>query len=546
MKKACMIIVLLLTIFISSNVYARNYFIELNSDDSLIVKDGYNGPVVDDYSEDFTYSNNILTINENTIIDEILLHKQLSITSNNKPVGLGRIDYVYDDWDKSDVNIYDTKIVTLDNSYRFNISRLNSAKLTNVEADNYDRIEVHKDGIEINNCKLAGGYIVGNGPVVINNSDIQPQSMKIDYSPYIIVNNSHIHGFQSYYTNSNQGYFKFVDSVIESDDENSRLWTATVERKTIIVENSTIRVALLQSDGNTNSAGDLEVKNSTLDVGELNLYKGAYIDNSTLNIDSLRTGGLTNYLNFNNCIVNIKDMASWNITAQRLNLNNTYWNQKGAWTLYSDDAELNIKDSYFNLIGSIIVYGSANINNSYFKIVNEQDELPFAYYSIKIDDGLKLTDINNTELNQKLIHIDDVWDPVDVYELFYSNDELSSSVTLSSKKTITFKIQGGTWADGKTNDIVITKDIWTKLTNDEIPTGMLGDGEGYWKVVPSTEDYIKDDLEFVYVFGKVKGEEEVTNPKTGVFKNTFTIIVLLLISFKIYKVYSKKTYYNRY
>ena len=51
----------------------------------------------------------------------------------------------------------------------------------------------------------------------------------------------------------------------------------------------------------------------------------------------------------------------------------------------------------------------------------------------------------------------------------------------------------------------------------------------------------------IYTKEEVKGVEEIKeNPKTGVFKNTFTIIVLLLISFKIYKVYSKKTYYNRY
>jgi hypothetical protein len=216
-----------------------------------------------------------------------------------------------------------------------------------------------------------------------------------------------------------------------------------------------------------------------------------------------------------------------------------------------DDTSINnsyIKVIYDNSDGynspSLSIGKNFKMNNSYLYIENNELNKP-AFISSELsnkiifDDGLSVTDKNGVEL--KLVYKDGVG-----YSYYYDNDgnNISNTVTLRAKANVTFKIVNGAWADGSINDIVITKDVWDKLNEDEIPS-IEGLPNGHWEIVPSTDDYIKGDVTYVYVIDEVvKGVEE--NPKTGI-NYIYTIISFIIaISLSImYFKYFNKTYFMK-
>ena len=144
-----------------------------------------------------------------------------------------------------------------------------------------------------------------------------------------------------------------------------------------------------------------------------------------------------------------------------------------------------------------------------------------------LDDGLYFTDKNKTRLNQLVQHYVDNSNPdynYDYYLLSYDDNTISRSAMLVSTATITFKVKGGTWKDGTTDDIVITKNVWEKLTQEELNKILSNIKDGSWDSIPNIDDYIKGDTVYTFTVSSVKGVTE--NPKTGRIFNSMILVIL--------------------
>ena len=215
-----------------------------------------------------------------------------------------------------------------------------------------------------------------------------------------------------------------------------------------------------------------------------------------------------------------------------------------------------INNSYIKVDGRSEFRVESVMNNSYFKVMQNDD-----YYALSLEKGLTvhnsyvyLESPNYNVINiysNSYLRVDDGIvitdkDKVEIHQqgstFFYSNNEPSHSLMFSSKATITFKVKNGTWKDGTTDDIVITKNVWEKLTEEELDKILNNILDGTWDTIPNTEDYIKGDTVYTFNVSKVKGIDE--NPKTGLINYSLLIMLLLVISSYIYTKVYKKTYFK--
>ncbi len=571
MKKLLLSLVLLIVSITYINVYALNdgYYLIVDGT-NITVKDDFSSEPISDYSNIVSVEDGKVVLHENVQIEQIEVKGDTILTSKNKQVYINRIYNSYSISTYPSLTIEDTLITSYDMPDRYSrvtIDRVSQLVLKNTTIENIAILTTSKNGFYMYNSHINDNSDSKTqfniyGDIEIKDSSIKSSSMD-DEDSNITIENSTIITEGNIYTEGNSSSIYIRNSYIKGTGSNPCLQVQLGPRDShgLYIENSTIEMAnvSLMAYPNNHDENILMIKNSNIITKILLAYTKIIVDNSTIDATSIAYNSTANDeyqggIELKNSIVHSENQI----------------NSNGYFKMYNSkvDSEGPFNADYFDINKSYfkIIYGDAEYppnrlftykkgfkaHDSYFYI--ESDNVEDLFYGLEtapvIDDGLYFLDKNKKKLKVNKEHYHDentfydyVYD-YDYYTLLYDNNTKSNSAYLSSKKTITFKIQGGTWADGTTDDIVITKDIWTKLTTDEIPTGMLGNGEGYWKVIPSTEDYIKDDLEFVYVFGKVKGEEEVTNPKTGVFTYTSFIIALLLISNYIYSKYKHKTHYK--
>lgn len=89
-----------------------------------------------------------------------------------------------------------------------------------------------------------------------------------------------------------------------------------------------------------------------------------------------------------------------------------------------------------------------------------------------------------------------------------ANTNLYGRWTRLGTKTVTFKVQNGTWSDGKSEDKTVTVDLrngFGTLSEEDVPTGMTPDNEhkapGAWDSRPNTNtDGISETGNYVYTY----------------------------------------------
>ena len=93
-------------------------------------------------------------------------------------------------------------------------------------------------------------------------------------------------------------------------------------------------------------------------------------------------------------------------------------------------------------------------------------------------------------------------------EVLTANTNLYGRWTRLGTKTVTFKVQNGTWSDGKSEDKTVTVDLRNglgTLSENDVPTGMAPDNEhkapGAWDSRPNTNtDGISETGNYVYTY----------------------------------------------
>jgi hypothetical protein len=296
----------------------------------------------------------------------------------------------------------------------------------------------------------------------------------------------------------------------------------------IFIKDSNIKMNFKDNYGGTNLHG-MSIINSTVETNK-SIHNNEGI-NTIIKDSVLKVG--TNYSDYNETSI-----SSSSIEAGIMILfENAAVNNSSVKVIYPSG----LTSRYS---GAFNIRKKLSLNKSYIYLEsNDNDKVAFQIIdpegNFEYDDDLVVTDKNGVEL--KLVYKDGTGS-----SYYYDNDgnNISNTVTLRAKANVTFKIVNGAWADGSINDIVITKDVWDKLNEDEIPS-IEGLSNGHWEIVPSTDDYIKGDVTYVYVIDEVvKGVEE--NPKTGI-NYIYTIISFIIaISLSImYFKYFNKTYFMK-
>ena len=577
MKKYLVLLILLIIPF-----YAQaaddNYMVYVDENKNITVT--LNNQPISDYSNLVALEDGVLVVKEGAVIERISHNTDLTITSHDKEV---TINSFYSENKNTNTSAY--KVLNIDHMHNYSTNSyfnyhysiyINESYFENIKPTSTHYRIADDVGVKITKSTIKGydstDFNVWGGNIIIEDTNMEAWIIDANEGS-IEIRNSNIKFKAGIYTELPSAHIIIEDSVLDGKDGEYTYIEAQAGLKNsdgIMIKNSTIDCLRI---GMSYGIYDENAKNPVLSIINSNIHTREHIRsentfefiNSNITTNYLLLGSSIPYEKYDSTYSTIKDSIvnvlsggtnsyTYNYLYGSLVLDNSYLHADGYVNLYylylkNSAFILNrANESYYVKNEAIRIQRLLDIDNSYFYVENQVG--PSAVWfsptaSINIPNNTFFTDKEYNNLSFNDYTYEDRWGDSISGKAFFLDNNVSSSLLLTTKKKVTFKIQGGTWADGSTDDIVVTKDIWTKLTNEDIPTGMLGDGEGYWKVVPST-DYIKDDLEFVYVFGKVKGEEEVTNPKTGVFTYTFRCLILLAIVFYIYTKVYKKTLFRRY
>lgn len=584
MKKFFTMISLFIFLF-TINVHAGTY-----GDYSLVINEDYSynvyidgntsGTPLTDYPDIFSLDNKVLTLNEGTRLVYLKTDADITVTSNDKPVSLYYADYKTSSADVTIVfknlrNIFSEgqgfifigshKSAEIIDSYfasacfglydwDFRSDGKERLIIKNSTIDEANTISSYT-GLDISDSTINTNEIIGRGDnLIVNKSDIKTSGIVANYglngqlvntqvidsnieclntncflgngngqnpSGILHIQNStiknyHIENMRT--TSSNKSYTKIINSSFENIND---LYT----NNPIYIIDSDLTIGYINNTSNDvyNSQNGVYVENSKLNIGKFNAMGNIDINNSYIESDTLQFGTypVNNKLVINNSYI-------------RLNDNNGYNSLYNANSLSIHNSNFLAKTS-----GEKVYYISRSLS--------EYDGA-----DIGIDDYLSLIDEDGSELS--LIG-SGIFDPniekYQYYTLSYNDETPSKSLKLISKANVTFKVKNGTWEDGTTDDITLTKDVWTKFTDDEIPKNMIGKTKGHWEVEPNTSDYIKNSVTYTYVFDKegiVKGiiDELKENPKTGVFSYSLLVLTLLSGAIILYIRLRNNTLFKKY
>ena len=544
MKKILTIFILML-ITIVGNVYAADpidYYVYIDLNDNITVRrDDRNGPIVSDYSSLFFYSNGVLTVKENQYIKYIGYQKDLTITSNDKPV---EINNIY----SSDTSGHPIKT-------SLTLSHLNTTNSRyQLETDYPDKIVIENSHIGDHRI-YSREYDNVNAGIFITNSEIIAKTEYNEVHPYsgdLVVKNSTI---KTKFINNESRSIFVDDSTIQL---NGGLYTE--EDASIKINNSTITgpfdTAYIEVQLGPDHSEGLIINNSTIEVGRLG-YSASREGILKINKSKVKTKQITSsrdmsiidsYVETNriqadyyNEALTLIDNSTVLVGDEYINtyyftINNSYVTSKCRITSYND---VSINNSYFNMTIpdqdlSMNCMRSLSVTNSNFYV--ETAALPIVVFNtFTKDDTVNSLDKANTKL--KMIQNPDAPD----FKIFaYDNNTNSKSVKLTSLATVTFKLENGTWEDGTTDDKVITVPIWTALKENDIPKVKKG---SKWKPTVEVGTVIKKDTTFLN--GVEVAPKVDKNPNTGVYNYILEFIGVAIISTIIYLAFkSRKKFKN--
>jgi hypothetical protein len=333
-------------------------------------------------------------------------------------------------------------------------------------------------------------------------------------------------------------YISIIDSSIKTNSNNFSFYSRNM-------------IDVLRSDIDVNTIGHVaSIKDSNIRLYEI--MNELLLDNTTLVADKFDGGSL--YITNNS---NVQVFSGGSV--RHLILDNSTFLYK-----YKYNEEYEEYDDYANYdeyaeqlarYRMINVYGRFAIHNSIFEIDASEcpnldhNMLEFDYDNYEFDDHMMFTDSSGNVLKIKTWKVtggncasapnpnyldNDYTDhscaPEWTSAAFVSqNDEPVKNMSITSIVEVRLKVRG-TWADGTTDDIVIYKPAFSKISFTDIPVGKmtLEDFEnGDWDTKPVNAVLEENkDVVLTLTISSVKGIEE--NPKTGLFNDILLFIPVII------------------
>jgi hypothetical protein len=369
---------------------------------------------------------------------------------------------------------------------------------------------------------------------------------------YMRIENSEVE-MSNIYSNGSDGHFEFINSSIKPSSESNGL---TITHYSSTEYSFIIKKCDITADGLIGSNTSIMiVEDSNIDANKFYVSSSTEISNSNIKTNGINQSSASNaddplpYLKIKDSTILIEDASAENNYGINWILDNSYVSLEGSIRFYNygfnEKAKpaVTLNNSYFYINGSVYAYGNIVINDkSYFLIDNTNDtnsKPALQCYNILHDDSVYPLDLDNKD-----VLLSETGDDNGVRNLIYEDGTIASSIKIVYRVKIVLKVANGTWADGTTEDKIIYKDVWDKLSSSDIPTGMISENgvDGYWSDEISLDDYLKGDLEYTYTFKEVKGVEE--NPVTGVFKYSFIILFIAGSLIYLYKMIKNKSLFK--
>ena len=503
------LLILSLSFLFMGKVYALDeYSITINDNSSIVVKNALNDSVISDYSNILEYSNDVLTIKEGVYVNKIEVHKNITITSNNKKTYINTIagETVELVADKLYFETYDSAATPYNNQY-------NVPEYTHFGAN---KLTIKDSNIKMNSNKgMMDNQIHTNDyDLLIENSNINTTILEIyKNNTNIVINNSNIYAAIIYAVGENQSdslNIKINDSVLEFYEYQGNSYIQAYND--IIVNNSTIKNCKI-----INSKNSLLLDNVQLIKG--NSVEQAFssstmtIKNSNLNVNYYFAGN--NLYLINTSLTVIGDE----------NNNFTFQSSQG-------QIKMPIISIYENID---LKSSSLEIDSTKTKALNDETLPPIAFLGTFTSDDPSFVFIDDNKNILKMSQDDTT--NYGVSSLLQGGSTFNTYTKESGEKVYKIrtssvvkyklKIVNGTWDDGTTEDVEVN------LLDGEVPNKdtikSKSSIDGYVLSVTKTGDN-----EYTYEYKKL------VNPKTGVYIISIGYVIFV-IGFLLFKIYLKNS-----
>ena len=477
--------------------------------------------------------------------------KVLNIDNSNGPINhynpVSTSDY------STSIKIKDSNI---EFKYVYNISKL--------EIDNSDITMTYLNGknlkFDINKSTFSSPTVYPNQETnttnTIKKSTINNTSIQSTFKSTVNIENSTLNNvrFQEMNINANDSTLTILPWFCLNDFKNSKItFPANVNVAGLNLENSELTADNVLLQSMTNVESSYVMKDSKLNItNEFQFI--APLESSYDNVE-FNMPQATLFLNsatIKNSKINTKNFTE---NGNNLIIDNTTINASNSMNLNPGGGNYTISNSTLNVTN----FHSTNNTTSLIStkvISHNQTQLRY----IDFKHSYILTDVseNNSSENASVIIINNNG----INNIFATDLEnnilepTSSSterreyssykkVLLRDKIKVTFKVENGTWDDNTTDDKVIEIYSYDKLTENQIPLGMIPN-EGYeygsWNKEIDFNKELNDDYTLTYVFKEKTG---LINPPTGTFYPILLIISLIIGSIYVFMHYKKKIIFKK-
>ena len=581
-------ILYILLCFLPFIVFAEDIKYDLVIENNNIsVKKANTDEIVNDYSNILTYQDGVLTLKEGTIISKINYNDiDLTITSNNKVAHIGYINHenftinenIHHTLTIQNFKNNDNTPVHLEINARYTKMIIKDSTIYEIGALYNDYAPINSETeIVISNANLYfysyPSQIHLGGPIYITNSKIVNARLIHSEESYINIDNSEIDGQETktkIYTESGNGYIIVNKSTIKNGEQFEVGSQNVTSENNLYIKDSDIEIAYLNIYPSKNKNS---IENSTLKLSEdLDILSPLFLTNTTIEA----RGGIFTSINMNNSKLNLaNNLTSYyynELTFNKIVLQDSSINSS---RIYSE-MEIELYNSMITNIGEAVsLMKSFKVENSKLYFITEstiffRDTVTITNSNVYMESQNPVLEIVNdkniiingdyiiTDKDNKLIHTKKTGTNT---RYVYEDESETKSLMFSPKINITFKIENGTWNDGTTNNIVLEKNYWSNLSEDEIPKNMKpkkGYEKGSWNKDIVYDD-LKEEYEYVYTFVKkptekniiidgknkaIKEQDKIINPNTE--DKIYLCLVILIITILViinYKHKKIKKYY---
>ena len=561
-KKLVVIFIIAMLIPVICVSAEGDYNILIDENNSFLLTDSANNPVVDDSIA--KYENDTLILGEGNYFNQIKLKHDINITSNNKDVYIKELTTKEGNiFLPVSINVNELKVLEND-SYKFKVIvggnlLVNNSKLFSMEGYNIKGfLKVLDSAMKAKEYRASLADENGYG-ITIKNSEIEVSGVVSPYNSssntglYIAsskVKANSLYSYGSAYINDSEVSVQRLTFQGKSDlnllIKNTLLTTTKfdcVSNAILNIEDSSIYSESIYHNSSFNdmSKAGLRIYNSKVNTTSNILYtKELLIENSDVVTAYFTYTSLGNIAEhhelFKNSQIRTIDETVTNKFMDMIieNSNVDFCNKVEVTSLSVDNSIVKVYNKYSNI--ALFVKDNLRIKQS--NIIVDSSSMNLIAVIVKnnviLDDNVLPIDNNKVQLKviemskEQMVQLSPVQAQSlldgDVVKIFtYQDNSYSNYVQLATKVKIVFKVRNGKWLDGTDDDIVLEHLYGESIEIENLPETLkklLDSKMGTWSKDLRKLDLTKDiDIEFKY---------DIVNPETHILFIVQIIFLLIL------------------